>query len=88
MAHGDPLVGRIAHDALGCSALAISKMAAVKPLGVSSSGTRLVFFLVTVDIYNTNLPRGCAIHAIHGDHLVLGVALMEDVQAQRSFDES
>jgi len=57
MAHGDPLVGRIVHDALGCSALAISKMAAVKPLGVFSSGTRLVFFLVTVDIHNTNLPE-------------------------------
>ena len=30
----------------------------------------------------------CALHAIHGDQLVLGVALNEDVQAQRSFDES
>jgi len=41
---------------LGAALWPFSKMAAVKPLGVFSSGTRLVFFSVTVDIYHTNLP--------------------------------
>jgi hypothetical protein len=31
---------------------------------------------------------GCAIHVVHGEPLVLGIGLKEDVQAQRSFDDS